>query len=85
MPVGSSVLLNTMAGIVGISVMPFICATFLGSFPQTVVFVLLGGGIRIGHFGQITLSLLLLAVSILAGLILMKRSFNKKDDLLLPE
>lgn len=85
MPVGSSVLLNTMAGIVGIPVMPFICATFLGSFPQTVVFVLLGGGIRIGHFGQITLSLLLLAVSILAGLILMKRSFNKKDDLLLPE
>lgn len=85
MPVGSSVLLNTMAGIVGISVMPFICATFLGSFPQTVVFVLLGGGIRIGHFGQITLSLFLLAVSILAGLILMKRSFNKKDDLLLPE
>lgn len=85
MPVGSSVLLNTMAGIVGISVMPFICATFLGSFPQTVVFVLLGGGIRIGHFGQIMLSLLLLAVSILAGLILMKRSFNKKDDLLLPE
>lgn len=85
MPVGSSVLLNTMAGIVGISITPFIGATFLGSFPQTVVFVLLGGGIRIGHFGQIFISIFLLILSVSIGLFLMKRSFTKKDDLLLPE
>ncbi len=84
MPIGSSVLLNTMAGIVGISILPFLCATFLGSFPQTVVFVLLGGGLRIGYASQIIISLLLLVISITVGLFLMKRSFNKKNDLLLP-
>lgn len=56
----------------------FYLCDFSGKLSTNGCFVLLGGGIRIGHFGQITLSLLLLAVSILAGLILMKRSFNKK-------
>lgn len=81
MPVGSSVLLNTTAGIVGIPLLPFLTATFLGSSPQTIVFVLLGGGIRIGHTGQIMVSLILLLVSIGIGVILMKRSFGKKDTL----
>ncbi|MDI2091365.1 TVP38/TMEM64 family protein [Commensalibacter oyaizuii] len=84
MPVGSSVLLNTTAGVVGIRLLPFITATFLGSTPQTIVFVLLGGGVRIGHTGQIILSAVLFFLSAGLGIFLMKRTLGKKNDLLLP-
>lgn len=83
MPVGSSVVLNTTAGVVGIQWLPFLGATFLGSMPQTIVFVLLGGGVRIGHTGQIILSAILFIVSAGLGMFLMKRSFSKKNDLLI--
>lgn len=79
MPIGSSVLLNTTAGIIGIPFLSFVGATFLGSFPQTIVFVLLGGGIRIGHTGQIIVSLVLFLISIGIGIVLMRRNFNKKE------
>ncbi|WP_050798390.1 TVP38/TMEM64 family protein [Commensalibacter intestini] len=84
MPIGSSVVLNTTAGVVGIGWLPFLGATFLGSMPQTIVFVLLGGGVRIGHTGQIILSAVLFVMSAGLGIFLMKRSFSKKNDLLLP-
>lgn len=84
MPVGSSVVLNTTAGVVGIGWLPFLGATVLGSMPQTIVFVLLGGGVRIGHTGQIILSAVLFIASAALGVFLMKRSFSKKNDLLMP-
>lgn len=84
MPVGSSVVLNTTAGVVGIQWLPFLGATFLGSMPQTIVFVLLGSGVRIGHTGQIILSAVLFIASAGLGIFLMKRSFSKKNDLLIP-
>ncbi|CAI3938280.1 TVP38/TMEM64 family (TVP38) (PUBMED:20889782) [Commensalibacter communis] len=84
MPVGSSVVLNTTAGIMGVGWLPFLGATVLGSMPQTIVFVLLGGGVRIGHTGQIILSAVLFTLSAGLGIFLMKRSFSKKNDLLLP-
>lgn len=83
MPIGSSVVLNTTAGVVGIGWLPFLGATFLGSMPQTIVFVLLGSGVRIGHTGQIILSAVLFVMSAGLGIFLMKRSFSKKNDLLL--
>ncbi|MDI2112824.1 TVP38/TMEM64 family protein [Commensalibacter nepenthis] len=84
MPVGSSVVLNTTAGVVGVGYLPFLAATILGSMPQTIVFVLLGGGVRIGHTGQIILSAVLFTLSAGLGIFLMKRSFSKKNDLLSP-
>ncbi|CAK7193101.1 hypothetical protein COMNV_01314 [Commensalibacter sp. Nvir] len=81
MPVGSSLLLNVTCGIIGIRFTSFVAAAFLGSTPQTIVFVLLGSGVRIGHMGQISLSLILFLASAFLGLWLMKSSFARKSDL----
>lgn len=79
MPVGSSLLVNMAAGVVGIHFWPFIMATFLGSLPQTLVFVLLGGGVRIGHTDQIIFSLILLALSAGLGAFLMRKTITNKN------
>ena len=74
LPVGSALMLNLAAGVLGTPVLPFLAASILGSLPQTVIFVLLGSGTRIGHGLQVLLALVLFAVSGLAGLTLLRRS-----------
>lgn len=73
LPVGSALLLNLAAGVLGLRVLPFLLATLLGSLPQTLIFVLLGSGTRIGHGTQVMLAIALFAASTLVGLLLMRR------------
>jgi len=76
MPVGSSLLVNIVAGISRIGLAPFALATLLGSLPQGTVFVLLGAGTRLGHADQIILAVGLFAVSGMLGVWLMRRYGN---------
>jgi uncharacterized membrane protein YdjX (TVP38/TMEM64 family) len=72
LPVGSNIGLNLLAGMAGLRVVPFLAASALGYLPQTVVFALLGKGIRVEGAWQIALAVLLLAVSVGIGLWLLR-------------
>ena len=54
--------------------MAFLAASILGYVPQTVVFALLGGGLRVSQSTQVALAVALLALSIVLGLALLRRS-----------
>ncbi|MFT8678725.1 TVP38/TMEM64 family protein [Gluconacetobacter sp.] len=77
LPVGSALMLNLLAGVSGAGFVPFMLATLLGSLPQTVVFVLLGGGARIGHGWQVGLAAVLFAGSGALGLWLARRMASR--------
>jgi uncharacterized membrane protein YdjX (TVP38/TMEM64 family) len=72
-PVGSNLALNALAGMAGIAALPFLAASALGYLPQTLVFALLGKGVRVDGAWQMGLSALLLALSVGLGLWLMRR------------
>jgi uncharacterized membrane protein YdjX (TVP38/TMEM64 family) len=73
LPVGSSFALNLLAGVSAVPVLPFLAASVVGYIPQTVIFALLGGGVRIGQGAQIGIAAGLFLVSGLVGLWLLRR------------
>ena len=74
LPVGSSLLLSLLAGVTGVSAAPFLLASVIGYIPQTVVFALLGGGMRVSQGEQVALAVGLLVVSVALGLVLLRRN-----------
>lgn len=72
-PAGSNLAMNALAGLTGVAVVPFLAASALGYLPQTVVFALLGKGIRVDGAWQMGLSAVLLLLSVVLGLWLMRR------------
>ena len=72
-PVGNNLALNLLAGLSGLASLPFLAASALGYLPQTVVFALLGKGVRVDGAWQLALAGLLLALSVGLGLWLMRR------------
>ena len=74
LPVGSSMLLSLLAGLLGVRTLPFLAASLLGSLPQTVIFVLVGSGTRIGQTTQIALAAGLFVASALLGGMLLRRN-----------
>jgi uncharacterized membrane protein YdjX (TVP38/TMEM64 family) len=79
LPVGNNLALNLLAGLSGIAALPFIAASALGYVPQTVVFALLGKGVRVDGAIQLGLGLVLFAVSALLGLWLLRRARNARE------
>jgi len=73
LPVGSNLALNLLAGMAALQVMPFLAGSALGYLPQTVVFALLGKGIRVEGAWQLALGGLLLAVSFGLGVWMWQR------------
>lgn len=63
MPVGSNVLTNILAGVSSAPAKAFIFGSGVGYIPQTLVFALLGSGVRVDPELRITLSILLFVVS----------------------
>lgn len=70
LPVGNNLLLNLLAGASSVAAGPFLVASALGYVPQTAVFALLGGGVRISQGAQVAMAVVLLALSIALGLLL---------------
>ncbi len=73
LPFGSNVAFNLLAGVSSVAALPFLLASVLGYVPQTVVFTLLGGGVRVSQGQQIGLAAVLMAASIGLGVVLMRR------------
>jgi uncharacterized membrane protein YdjX (TVP38/TMEM64 family) len=74
LPVGNNLVLNLLAGAFAIRVLPFAAATLLGYLPQTVVFVMLGKGIRVNRGIEIAIALGAFAASLALGLLLLRRT-----------
>ena len=72
LPVGNNLALNLVAGVSRIPLWPFLFASALGYVPQTMVFALLGGGVRVSHSAQIALGVALFAVSTALGILLLR-------------
>lgn len=73
LPVGNNLLLNLLAGVSSVAAGPFFAASALGYVPQTAVFALLGGGVRVSQGVQVAVAGTLLALSIALGLLLARR------------
>lgn len=73
LPVGSNIVLNLLAGVSSVAAVPFLAASAVGYVPQTVVFALLGGGVRVSQGLQMGLAVALLAASVGLGIVLMRR------------
>ena len=73
LPVGNNLALNLLAGLSGIPALPFFAASALGYLPQTVVFSLLGKGVRVDGAAQIALGVTLFVASGAFGLMLLRR------------
>lgn len=73
LPVGNNLALNLLAGLSGIAAWPFLAASALGYLPQTVIFALLGKGVRVDGAWQMALAGGLLVVSVGLGLWLLRR------------
>jgi uncharacterized membrane protein YdjX (TVP38/TMEM64 family) len=85
LPVGSNVVLNLAAGVSSVRAMQFFAGSAIGYIPQTVVFALIGSGVRVDPGIKITLSVLLFLVSAILGVWLYRRfrhgrSFNRSID-----
>lgn len=74
LPVGNNTALNLLAGLSGVRPGPFLAASALGYIPQTVVFALLGKGVRVAGWAQFAVGLALFAGSAALGLWLLRRS-----------
>jgi uncharacterized membrane protein YdjX (TVP38/TMEM64 family) len=70
LPVGNNALLTLAAGLSAIPALPFIAGSALGYVPQTLIFALLGSGIRIDPLWRISLSALLFLLASALGLVL---------------
>lgn len=73
LPVGSNIGLNLVAGVSGVRGVTFIAASVLGYVPQSVIFALLGAGVRVSGSAQIGLAVALLVVSVGIGFGLLRR------------
>lgn len=73
LPVGNNLALNLLAGMAGIALLPFLLASAVGYLPQTVVFALLGKGVRVDGAWQVGLAAALLAASVAIGSVLLRR------------
>lgn len=72
LPVGNNLVLNLIAGVSSIRAVPFLAASAIGYLPQTIIFVLLGQGSRIGRGTEVAIGVALLIVSALLALWIFK-------------
>ncbi|MDR2488342.1 MAG: VTT domain-containing protein [Desulfovibrio sp.] len=79
-PIGNNALTNLAAGLTGIPASSFIGGSAIGYLPQTVIFALLGSGIRIAPLWRTTLSAILLIASSLLGFLLYRRFKGNQID-----
>lgn len=72
-PLGNNALLNLAAGVTRIPAPAFIAGSFIGYMPQTVIFALLGSGIRIDPLWRTTVSALLFVAASGLGFMLYRK------------
>ena len=81
LPIGSNILLNLLAGVSAVALGPFLLASAIGYIPQTIVFALLGGGVRVDRNTQLVLAGVLFVAATGLGLWLMRRMRTSPAEL----
>ncbi len=84
LPVGSNTAVNLLAGVAGVPPLPFLAASVIGYVPQTIIFALLGGGMRVGRGAQIGVGLCLFVASAAMGAVMWRRSQARASYTSLP-
>ncbi|MCU0986930.1 MAG: VTT domain-containing protein [Acetobacteraceae bacterium] len=79
LPVGNNLALNLLAGLSGVSLLPFLAGSAIGYVPQTVVFALLGKGVRVDGAVQLGLGLALFVLSAGLGVWLLRRGRQARE------
>jgi len=79
LPVGNNLALNLLAGLSGVALAPFLAGSAIGYIPQTVVFALLGKGVRVDGAVQLALGLALFAASAAVGVCLLRRGRRSRE------
>jgi uncharacterized membrane protein YdjX (TVP38/TMEM64 family) len=67
LPVGNNALTNIAAGVTSIPARAFIAGSFVGYLPQTIIFSLIGSGVRIDPAARLSLAALLFVLASLLG------------------
>jgi uncharacterized membrane protein YdjX (TVP38/TMEM64 family) len=73
LPVGSNLVTNLAAGITSVPLAWYLLASAIGYVPQTLIFALLGSGIRVDNVWQITISVVLFLISGILGVQLFRK------------
>lgn len=73
LPFGSNLLTNLIGGVSSVPAIGFFLGTYLGHLPQSLIFALMGSGIRVEPVWRIGLSILLFVLSTALGFYLYKR------------
>jgi uncharacterized membrane protein YdjX (TVP38/TMEM64 family) len=66
-PVGNNLVLNILAGVSSIPLLPFLAGSLVGYTPPTAIFALFGSGVGVGTQWRVILSVCLFVVSSLLG------------------
>ena len=77
-PIGNNMLTNLLAGVSSIKPVPYFLGSLIGYIPQTLIFALIGSGVRKEIWLRGSLSILLFALSLLIMFFLTKRILNQK-------
>lgn len=72
-PIGNNLALNLLSGVAGVGIVPFFLASAIGYLPQTVIFALLGEGLKVEESTQLGIAVALFIVSGLIGFMLLRR------------
>lgn len=73
LPVGNNTAFSLLGGVASVRALPFLAGSAIGYVPQTLVFVLLGGGARVAGWQRIALAGMLFAASLALGFWLYRR------------
>lgn len=80
LPVGSNLLINLSAGLSSIRAAPFFAGSIIGWLPQTLVFALVGSGVRVAPAFNLTLAVVLFLISAVLGLWLYQKYRQEIED-----
>lgn len=73
LPISSSLVVSVASGGVRVPWLSFIGATALGGGPQTIIFVLMGSGLPMGHRQEVAGAAVLFALSVMLGMMMVRR------------
>jgi uncharacterized membrane protein YdjX (TVP38/TMEM64 family) len=74
MPVGNNLILNLLAGLTSVRLLPFLAASAIGFVPQTVVFALFGKGSAPSHAHLLLIGGGMFLTSAVLGVLLFRRA-----------
>ncbi|MDR1488923.1 MAG: VTT domain-containing protein [Desulfovibrio sp.] len=82
LPIGNNALTNMIAGVTSIPAPPFIAGSILGYAPQTLIFALLGSGLRVDLLWRVGVAALLFIASTAIGIVIYRRCRDEIKDAL---